>query len=72
MRPDIYNLPDHPVIRNMEMTGYPNGSEPEYPHCPVCSAECDEVYKAKDGTIVGCDMCLQRLNAWQCDSCFQE
>ena len=40
MGPESYNLPDHPVIRNLEMTGYPDGQEPEYPHCPLCGAEC--------------------------------
>lgn len=34
----MYNdIPDHPVIRNMEATGYPDGKEPDYPHCPVRS-----------------------------------
>ena len=33
MGPESYNLPDHPMIRNLEMTGYPDGQEPEYPHC---------------------------------------
>ena len=23
-----YDLPDHPVIQNMERTGYPDGKEP--------------------------------------------
>lgn len=32
-------IPDHPVIRNMKATGYPDGKEPQYPHCPVCGKE---------------------------------
>lgn len=30
MGPESYNLPDHPMIRNLEMTGYPDGQEPEW------------------------------------------
>ena len=32
-------IPDHPVIRNMEATGYPDGKYPKYPRCPVCGRE---------------------------------
>lgn len=71
MGPEIYNLSEHPVIRNLEHTGYPDGREPEYPHCPLCGAECDEIYKAGD-VIVGCDVCLRKVNAWQCDECFPD
>lgn len=71
MGPESYNLPDHPVIQNLEMTGYPDGREPEYPHCPLCGAECEEIYKAGD-VIVGCDSCLRKVNAWQCDECFPD
>lgn len=71
MGPESYNLPDHPVIRNLEMTGYPDGREPEYPHCPLCGAECEEIYKAGDMTV-GCDSCLRKVNAWQCDECFPD
>ena len=31
----MIDLPDHPVIRNMERTGYPDGVTPEEPHCPL-------------------------------------
>ena len=31
----MHDLPDHPIIRNLERTGYPDGKEPRYPHCPV-------------------------------------
>ena len=44
----LYDIPDHPVIRNMERTGYPEGKEPTYPHCPVCGEECDTIYKDKE------------------------
>lgn len=57
------DIPDHPVIRNMERTGYPDGKEPEYPHCPVCGeTEISEVY-VKDYGIVGCDACITSVDA---------
>lgn len=50
-----YDLPDHPVIQNMERTGYPDGKEPTFPICPVCGEECEEIFRDKDLNIVGCD-----------------
>lgn len=60
-----YQIPDHPVIRNMERTGYPDGKEPEYPICPVCDQETDTYYKDKHGDIVGCDNCIKTCDAWE-------
>lgn len=60
-----YNLPDHPVIRNMERTGYPDGKEPKWPICPVCDEETATYYKDKHGDIVGCDNCIQTADAWE-------
>lgn len=53
----IYDIPDHPVIRNLERTGYPDGKEPVYPHCPVCGKECFETYR-RDGEVIGCNECM--------------
>ena len=66
----MYDIPDHPVIQNMERTGYPDGKEHTYPHCPVCSAECDTIYKNSDGDIVGCDECISTADAWEEPECF--
>ncbi len=66
------SIPDHPVIANMERTGYPDGKEPDYPHCPVCGAECYSVYLNKDMEVVGCDECIRTENAWECGECFPE
>lgn len=55
----LYDIPDHPVIRNMERTGYPDGKAPTYPRCPICYEECSEVYK-RDFEIIGCDNCVSR------------
>lgn len=58
-----YLIPDDPVIRNMERTGYPDGKEPQQPICPVCGEECDTLY-FNDGQIVGCENCIETRNAW--------
>lgn len=66
----IYEIPDHPVIRNMEQTGYPDGKEPIYPRCPVCGEECETVYRNIYLDIVGCDVCLESKDAWEMSNCF--
>lgn len=58
------HIPDHPVIRNMERTGYPDGKEPEYPRCPVCGEECEIFYRDKYLDVVGCDECISTVDAW--------
>lgn len=63
------SFPDHPVISNMELTGYPDCKEPVFPQCPICGAEADTVYKNKDLEIVGCDECLQSNDARECEEC---
>ena len=64
-------VPDHPVIRNMERTGYPYGKEPEYPHCPICGAECDTIYiRNEDYEVIGCSECLSSRDAWEVEECF--
>ena len=55
--------PDHPVIRNMESTGYPDGKEPKTPICPVCGEECETIYQSYVGLILGCDNCIKPVNA---------
>lgn len=62
--------PDHPVICNMERTGYADGKEPSAPICPVCGADCETVYKTRNYDILGCDRCLRPVDAWICSECF--
>ena len=63
-------IPDHPVIANMEATGYPDGKYPKYPRCPVCGRECDTIYKNTiDNEIVGCDECISREDPWEIPEC---
>ena len=58
------HIPDHPVIRDMERTGYPDGREPEYPICPICGEECEIIYRDKYLDAVGCDGCILAVDAW--------
>ena len=62
MRNDI---PDDPVIQNMERTGYPDGKEPRYPRCPCCGCETDTYYKDKNSCIFGCSECVSTIDAWE-------
>lgn len=39
--------------------------EPEFPICPVCGAEADTYYRdINSGEIVGCDECIESVDAW--------
>ena len=72
------NSPDHPVIRNMETTGTPDGKAEKYPHCPICGNECETIYRRVIsesgcvGSYVGCDVCREAKDAWKVDECFPE
>lgn len=70
-QPSLY-LPDHPVIRNMERTGYPDGQEPDSPHCPICGKECETIYRYQNGDILGCDECLRIDDAYDVAECFPD
>lgn len=56
----MYSCPDHPVIRNMELTGYPDGVHPAVCYrCSKCNGEIregDEMYEI-DGEIY-CASCI--------------
>ena len=60
---------EHPLITKAIQTGYPHG-EPTYPHCPVCGAECEEIYFDQYDTICGCDECTKTKSAWEVEGCF--
>ena len=61
----MISVPDHPVIRNMERTGWPDGEEPSWPVCPVCGAETDTFYQNKYRVILGCSECVHTRDAWE-------
>lgn len=58
------NVPDHPIIRNLERTGNPRGKEDRVPVCPVCGEECDTLYISCDFEVAGCDECIKTVDAW--------
>ncbi len=59
-----YMISDHPVIRNMERTGYPDGRVPREYVCPVCGCECETVYTDPLNAVVGCDVCLEAKDVY--------
>lgn len=66
-------LPDHPIIRNLEAAGLPDGKEPPAPVCPICGeTDVSWVYKDRWGEIVGCNYCLKKRNADTEPDCFPE
>lgn len=56
---------DHPVIRNLERTGYPEGLCRENIVCPVCGETCESYYLNAENQISGCENCLSRTDAVQ-------
>jgi regulator of replication initiation timing len=54
---------DHPVIRNLEETGYPDGELPVRYMCPVCGDECERYYTDGSGVIQGCESCIDEMDA---------
>lgn len=65
-------VPDHPIIKNMELSGYPDGKAPQEPICPVCSSECETIYRDQDGEIFGCENCVKEIDAWDTPECFPD
>lgn len=40
--------------------------EPEAePICPCCGEECETLYLDRAGFIVGCENCMETLDAWE-------
>lgn len=69
----VYRELEHPAVTNAQITGYPSCREYAYPHCPVCLAECEEVYRnEKTNKIIGCDVCAKCIDAWNAPECFAE
>lgn len=67
-----YDLPDHPVVQNLERTGYSDGKDPRCPRCPICGEECETIHKDRYGAYVGCDVCMETKDAWEVEDCFPE
>ena len=50
----------HPDITRLEKYGMPE-DPPIY--CPFCGEECEKFYK-RDGEVIGCDMCIDIVDAY--------
>lgn len=35
------------------------------PCCPCCGEECETLYRAFSGAVVGCEKCVDALDAWE-------
>lgn len=68
----MFDIPDDPIIRNMERTGYPDGKEPAEPRCPVCGALCETIYAYEGSEVVGCDVCLTVKDACDVPECIPQ
>lgn len=61
-------VPDHPIIRACELTGYPFGQEKvQPPICPICKEETDSYYIGCNNEILGCEYCIKNVDAWDWD-----
>ena len=62
----MFDVPDHPIIQNMERTGYPDGKEPEELRCPICGEDSEFFYTRKeDRKVIGCERCLIMRNYYE-------
>lgn len=65
------NIPDHPIIRNCERYGYPDGPQEEkIALCPICGKETDTFYIQSGNVlreIIGCSHCVRVIDSWEED-----
>ena len=55
----------------MNKENYLNPPEPDCVCCPMCDSECETVYSC-GGDIVGCDICIDKIDAYEWDAVEQE
>lgn len=63
----MYDIPDHPIIRNLEQTGYPDRRKDTEPRCPICGAYESEWY-VRGKEVVGCWNCVQMKESWEVEN----
>ena len=44
---------------------YPDPPNYEVPHCPVCGQECETLYRDRYGEVIGCNDCIDAVDAWE-------
>ena len=67
----MIGIPDDPLIRCAERTGYAPWKNPYGPICPVCGGECETIYKDINGDIFGCDCCVKQQDAYETEECYK-
>lgn len=51
----------------------PPADKPEdYPHCSICGEECDTIFRDRNREVLGCENCIDKIDAWDCEECFPE
>lgn len=55
---------EHPDITRMNKFGTLSTEDEKPIFCPICGEECESFYKL-DGDIVGCDMCVEKVDAYE-------
>ena len=43
---------------------YPSPPERDMPVCPECGEECETYYRDGTGRIIGCENCIDKLDAY--------
>lgn len=64
------DIGDPPDIANTLATGYPSRKKAVWPRCPVCGENCDTMYLDWYGKYIGCNVCVDKRDAWEVDDCF--
>lgn len=62
---------EDPRISTTMAWGYPEKDEPPEPRCPRCGCVCETVFLI-DEEVVGCNECVETMNAWECEECYGE
>lgn len=44
---------------------YPSPPEPDEAYCPVCGSTCGKYYRSLNGEILGCDECVEEIDAFE-------
>lgn len=61
-------IPDAPWVRDAELYGAQDYPEPV---CPICGKEATWAYYDSDGNLLGCDCCITRKSAEDCDEFYK-
>lgn len=61
---------EDPAITRTMRTGYPypECDEVPDPRCPCCGDVCETVY-LWNGEVIGCDNCVEKMDASDCPDC---